>query len=139
MHVSCMLSKHHPPRLSVSSLSLTHQPSPVIGRVGVDPDFVPGEVAVSEEEDGAARPDAHRVHVVPVGPVGGEPPEPQLALRDDQPPPPGTVVAVVADSTGRPGNWAAALTGSLVYHLWHRLQHRAHNSRSVLLSPPSQN
>merc|ERR1719517_153162 len=73
--VAPVVSKHHPP---------------VIGRVSVNPDFVPREVAVGEEEDGAARPDAHGVHVVPVGPVGGEPPEPQLALRYDQPPPPGT-------------------------------------------------
>ena len=48
---------------------------------------MPGEVAVCEEQQLAARPHPHRVHVVAVGPVRGEPPEPgqnMIVIKDNE-------------------------------------------------------
>ena len=96
-----MIPQHDPPVIVRVGYMIQSEKCRAILRLHtVNPNFVPGEVAVSEEKDGAACPDAQGVHVVPVFPVGGEPPEPHLSLRNDQPPASGTVVAVVADSAG---------------------------------------
>ena len=56
---------------------------PLIVGVRLDLHFLSCEVTVGVEVERAAGPDAHGVHVVPVLPVGGEPPEPEASLRYD--------------------------------------------------------
>ena len=106
MLVLGVVGEHHPPaggcetRVTCHVSRVTCEQSPVVcGRLDVDP--VPVEAAVAVGGEGAAGPHAHRVHVVPgeaqhinmclheviqapVGPVGGEPAETELANGDHQ-------------------------------------------------------
>ena len=77
--------------------------SPVIA---VSPDVNPVaiEAAVRVGGESAASPDPHGVHVVPVAPVGREPPEPQLSYRNDELPASTAGAAVVTHGAGRLGH-----------------------------------